>query len=59
MLPTHRILEEVTKAAKMAVKGMSIGMVEIYNASIQDLDKKIALYGPSIGEDGGDGMPRV
>ena len=44
---THRILEEVIKAAEMTVKGISAAVIEIYKECLPDIEKEIASYAPS------------
>jgi hypothetical protein len=40
----HRILEKVTKAAEMAIGGISTAMIEIYDECVPDLENEIASY---------------
>jgi hypothetical protein len=42
----HRILEKVTKAAEMAIGGISTAMIEIYDECLPDLEEEIASYRP-------------
>jgi hypothetical protein len=47
----HRILEKVTKAAEMAIGGISTAMIEIYDECVPDLEKEIASYRPWTNEE--------
>ena len=47
----HRILEMVTKAAEMAIGGISTAMIEIYDECVPDLENGDCVL-PSVDERG-------
>jgi hypothetical protein len=47
----HRILEKVTKAAEMAIGGISTAMIEIYDECVPDLENGDCVL-PSVDERG-------